>query len=100
VDYYLLDDDGRTPRPCADLVAWARWYATADRVVARDAVGTLTVSTVFLGLDHNWGLGPPLLWETMVFGLPDDNPMWRYATYDEALTGHAAAVELARAAQG
>jgi len=34
---------------------------------------TITVSTVFLGIDHNWSRsGDPILFETMVFGLDDD----------------------------
>lgn len=52
-----------------------------------------TVSTVFLRFDHNWGGGPPILWETMVFGWPgDDN--WhdhdqdRYFTPERATIGH------------
>jgi len=30
-------------------------------------VGPYFVSTIFLGLDHQWGNGPPILFETMVF---------------------------------
>jgi hypothetical protein len=32
---------------------------------------------VFLGLDHNWGKGPPILWETMCFGGEMDDEMAR-----------------------
>lgn len=46
------------------------------------------VSTVFLGLDHGWGEGPPILFETMVFGGPLDQEMERYCTWDEAVAGH------------
>jgi hypothetical protein len=32
-------------------------------------IGDAKVSTVFLGLDHSFSEdGPPILWETMVFG--------------------------------
>jgi hypothetical protein len=31
-------------------------------------VGVSKVSTVFLCLDHQFAGGPPILWETMVFG--------------------------------
>lgn len=39
-----------------------------DRVVKQEVVlfGRV-VSTVFLGIDHSFGFGPPLLFETMVF---------------------------------
>ena len=47
------------------------------------------VSTVFLGLDHNFmGVGPPLLWESLVFGGEYDGEMRRYTSKEEALRGH------------
>jgi hypothetical protein len=50
-------------------MTWARWFAGAARIVKQEQVGESWVSTVFLGLDHNFsGEGPPILWETMVFG--------------------------------
>ena len=55
------------------------------------------VSTVWLGLDHNWSRkGPPLIFETMVFPAPDDTLDWdrrRYSMEEEALAGHRAMVE-------
>ena len=48
---------------------------------------------VFLGLDHSFGSGPPLLFETMVFGGPLDEEMDRYTTWDEAEAGHKAMVK-------
>lgn len=53
------------------------------------------VSTVWLGLDHNYFGGPPLIFETMVFPSEDD---WtaedsdRYSTEAEARAGHEAMV--------
>lgn len=52
-------------------------------------VGDARVSTVFLGLDHGWGEGPPVLYETMVFGGPLDGECERYCTRAEAVAGHA-----------
>lgn len=49
------------------------------------------VSTVWLGLDHNYGDGPPLIFETMVFpgaGNMDELDMRRYSTEEQALAGH------------
>jgi hypothetical protein len=55
------------------------------------------VSTVFLGLDHNYdSTGPPILFETMVFAERegfDDQDMERYATFEEAVQGHRDMVE-------
>ena len=63
---------------------------------------TLAVSTVWLGANHNFTSrsGPPLIFETMVFG---DHPLaedacWRYATEDEARAGHENVVNALRAA--
>jgi hypothetical protein len=54
---------------------------------------------VFLGIDHNFfGDGPPILFETMVFGGPMDQDQRRYSTWDEAEFGHAAIVALAQIA--
>lgn len=46
------------------------------------------VSTVWLGIDHSFGYGPLLIFETLVFGGPLDKEMDRYTTEQEALTGH------------
>ena len=49
----------------------------------------LWVSTVFLGVDLNhFGVGPPILFESMIFGGPMDQEMNRYCTWDEAEKGH------------
>jgi len=91
--YYTLDENGN-PVPVSDVLAWARRYETADRVVARDELpGGMLVSTLFLGLDHNFFGDRPLLFETMVFaGDFDDLDCERYSTRDEALAGHARAL--------
>ena len=91
---YILD--GHTPVACDDFMAWATWFESADRRVARtDLDGGVFVSTVFLGMDHQWGNGPPLLFESMVFGGPLDQEQDRYSTWDEAERGHAAMVRRA-----
>ncbi len=58
---------GQTPVLEPDLLTWAEWLETADRRVAMTGVPGGAVSTVFLGLDHNFFGGPPVLFETMVF---------------------------------
>jgi hypothetical protein len=50
------------------------------------------VLTIFLGLDYQFGDGPPLLFETMIFGGEHNEDQWRYSTWDEAEAGHDAAV--------
>jgi hypothetical protein len=95
VRYYVLDAAGE-PVACADAVTWAQWFATAERHVAQDmdegdGADAVRVSTVFLGLDHNWsGEGPPVLWETLVMGGPLDGTMRRYRSRADAFHGHQA----------
>lgn len=51
------------------------------------------VSTVFLGLDHAYGGGKPILWETMIFGGENDQAYQeRYASYEQAIEGHQKAI--------
>lgn len=55
----------------------------------KDSNVEITVSTVWLGLDHNFMRGAsPLIFETMVFGLPDEELQQRYTTLEEAKKGH------------
>ena len=86
---FILDSDGN-PVEEADVTKWADWFKSANRVIRKDCVGKALVSTVFLGVDHSFGLGgPPLLYETMIFGVPGmESYLERYATRDEALAGH------------
>lgn len=56
------------------LMEWALWLdKTEQRVIGLDEVQSpggriFRVSTVFLGMDHSFGMGPsPLLFETMIF---------------------------------
>jgi hypothetical protein len=92
---YILDEAGE-PVPCPDLLKWSAFLRDiGHRMVAKtDLPDGAMVSTVFLGTDHQFGDGPPLLFETMIFhgdpGTGDE--CWRYATRAEALEGHAAAV--------
>lgn len=61
----------------------------AQAVDEGDPTKTVRVSTVFLGLDHNFrAAGPPILWETLVFGGVLDGEMRRYASREAALLGH------------
>lgn len=92
-DKYILRD--HKPIPCADLKIWAQWFESADRIVRKTSIGTAKVSTVFLGIDHNFGeKGKPLLFETMIFGGPHDQYQDRCSTWDEAEAMHVKACEL------
>jgi hypothetical protein len=56
----------------------------------------VTVSTIFLGLNLQHGDGPPLLFETMIFGGPHSELQWRYPTWAAAGVHHAAVVAALR----
>lgn len=95
VGQYTLDPD-HNPVP-ATHEEWARIMEDQEaRRVARDEVmvgnSKVTVSTVFLGIDHGWA-DTIELFETMTFGDPYDQQLiGRYATWDEAERGHVAVV--------
>lgn len=102
---YVLGEDGKTSFHEPDLVKWAGWIegvgGIEQRRVGRDTVGRFLISTVFLGLDHNFGEGPPVLFETMIFELETEGPladlfMARYCDWDEAKAGHDRVVEKVR----
>jgi len=93
-DHYMLI--GQTPVPC-DLMTWARSFEDSprERVVKQTWVmGDLCwVSTVFLGLDHQFRPGgPPMLFETMAFWGGEGYEQERCSTWLEAEAQHAAMV--------
>lgn len=78
----------KRPVPCS-LDEWSERLGRNDHRLALDYIGRAKISTVFLAIDHNFSdEGPPLLFETLVFGGDRDGEMYRYATWEEAETGH------------
>jgi hypothetical protein len=76
------------------LERWAALMGRQDRHVGLTDLGALgRVSTVWLGLNHAWGDGPPLIFETMIFGGPMDQYQERYSTEEQAAIGHGFAVQ-------
>ena len=73
------------------------------RRVALDTVGDIRLSTVWLGINHAYGSGPPIIFESMTFTDEGDDPhgwdtfCWRYATEAQALAGHDAILAVLRA---
>lgn len=105
---YMLDDKG-APVATTDTLRWAVWFEKVENrsLVADKVEGVGGVSTIFLGLDHDFtGEGPPVLWETMIF-IDDGSPaellefdgfQRRYTSRADALAGHAEALEALRQA--
>lgn len=90
--YYYLD--GHTPVPIYGHGQTFRFLL--NRTVAHDTIEGVRVSTIFLGVNQQWGDGPPLLFETMVFGGKLDEAQARYSTWEEAETGHAVMLTLVK----
>lgn len=81
-DYYDWDGHPITLEQWVKLFGQKRHFGDTD-------LGSLgRVSTVWLGLDHSWGGGTPVIFETMVFGGPLDQEGMRYCTAEDARAGH------------
>ena len=94
IEYY--DRDGR-PMTSAE---WMNDFERQNKKrVAFDTINGFDISTVWLGLNHQFGDGPPMIFETMVFGGPLDQECERYSTEEEAISGHAAMCERVKVGQ-
>ncbi len=95
--YFVLDDQGEPIRE-RNLDAWSRWFARADRSVARSTVAPdITVLTTFNGVDDvPDSRSVPKLFECRVFGGVLDGEVVQHCTRAEAAAGHADLVEWCR----
>lgn len=95
--YYILE--GTEPVACDDLFIWGKAFGKFNRRVKRTVIGEICVSTVFLGLDHNFSdEGEPILFETMIFDNRKlkkaaqshslDQEMDRACTWDDSVKMH------------
>lgn len=89
--YYFLNED-HTYIPCS-LMKWANQFNEMDNHVADETINDKRISTIWMGSDHNYFLGQPLLFETMVFGHGNDIYCERYTTWEQAVEGHKKAVQ-------
>jgi hypothetical protein len=89
---YILDKNG-VPVHEPDMAKYGAFLASDAKVLKRDTLPNgIAVSTIFVGVDY---LSPPRLWETVIFGGPDDGYQERYSTRESALAGHGRALALA-----
>ena len=98
----MYDKEGKP----LDMDGYVRLTSDPDyKIVLRDNIDDkATVSTVWLGLNHNyWNEGPPLIFETMIFASEKsdlgkfDSDTYRYATEEEARANHERICEALRA---
>lgn len=87
-NYILVGDKAEQ---CTDMKKWAEWFAKNERTIIRTERDGSLMSTVFLGANHNYGEGVPILFETMLFNDAtdsDESDCRRYSTMEEAKQGH------------
>lgn len=97
--YYKLDEN-KNAVPCS-FCEWIKGleelHGKNTKHVAEDIIDGKWISTIWLGLDHNWcDNGPPLIFETMVFienGSGQEIYCERYSTWQEAEEGHKHAMQ-------
>lgn len=89
--YYGLDGQK------ISMEEWGAMVTAKEKILKQETLPNgRWISTVWLGLDHSFGDGPPLIFETMVFpsnGDLSEEDMDRYSTREEALVGHQRMVE-------
>jgi hypothetical protein len=95
---FVLED--KKPVPAQSIEHWQSFYFVEEnRLVAWDSIGDANISTVFTGTNSRyWGDGPPLVFETMIFGGVHDNKQWKCCTWEEAEEQHKKVVEMVKAA--
>jgi len=83
-----FDQDGK---PITHAQWLDTWGEIENRIIARTQDGRFLISTVWLGLNHQYGDGPPLIFETMIFDEQNngaDIGCQRYSTKEQAIAGH------------
>lgn len=95
--YFVLDERGEPVRE-RDIEAWSRWFAQADRSIARSSIPpNVTVLTTFNGVgDVPEPNAVPKLFESRVFGGILDGEVLRHCTRAEATVRHEELVEWCR----
>ncbi len=92
--YYRLDENERV-YSTDECLTDEEWKELRKRFHPDEEVDGYRVSTVFLGIDHCYDGGPPLLFETMVFDKDEngyDIYCERYPDIKSARAGHKKAI--------
>ena len=80
---------GKKPVPCTLEEYVTGMKSAANRIIEQNQVGQWLVSTIFTGIDHAFGNGEKQLFETKIFGLPDElEPRWLFASWNQAVRHH------------
>lgn len=90
--YYRLGDDRVPVEVSAD--EWKNSSSRTNVEVAQtklESRGVIaTISTMFTGLDHSHGGGPPMVFGTWILSNQPElhEKEWRYSTWEDAQKGH------------
>jgi len=103
VRMYHLSDDGLITE-LHNVDVWSKWYdefvKSGKHVIRHNNIRKyncdINVSTVFLGLNHNFNNTheEPILFETMIFGGELNEEQWRWTTKEKAKAGHHLVVQM------
>lgn len=94
--FYILDGN-RKPIPVKDMQKWSEWMKiNSNKIIKKIQLNDITISTIFLGINHGSLNKNPVLFETMIFWENDPLDQWqdRYCSYQEAIHGHRNAVRI------
>jgi hypothetical protein len=97
-DFYILDEN-KNPVKVENIHEWTQRMPRTmlPLHVGDDTLDGVRVSTVFLGVDHRYhSAGPPLVFETMIFGGEHDEWQERCSTWSEAEAMHARAIAIVK----
>lgn len=86
MNWYILKDKIPIKVGWEEYLEWC--IKGESTSVNRTDIGNILVSTVFLCIDHSFGGGVPVLFETMIFGGKLDGHQQRYSCYEAAEKGH------------
>lgn len=100
--YYDMDGNSISFEKCGEL--WDLKCEKKYGIIKQERFGNLYISTVWLGIDHNFVSfirenpeeSKPILFETMVFSDDEKHDVYmeRYSTKEEALQGHNRVMEI------
>lgn len=97
---YILNENGE-PIAEPDIMKWTQWFDKAERHVGYTTIGDSTISTVFLGVNHSFASGAPVVWETVVFcGKLNQERKLCSGSREQAEAMHARMVEKVKRANG
>ena len=89
--YYILVDKKVVKTDMEGYIKWDMENPGASRIDFTLVRPDVNVSTVFLMIDHGYGVrdeSKPVVFETMVFGGELDQDGERYTSYEDAMAGH------------